>query len=117
MPAIDSLLRVMTLRDADAMIVAAGHVPSLRRAGSNERLALPPMTAAMVETFVSDVASEPARRDLDARGTAELVYRAGDGTCFGVMIERLGGGGYRLVVRRAAPGAIAAAAAAVGTVA
>src|SRR5262249_52474675 len=73
MAAIDSLLRVMTLRDADAMIVAVGQSPSLRRGGNAEVLAMPAMTAAMVDGFVADVASEPVRMDLAVRGAAEVM--------------------------------------------
>ncbi len=108
MPAIDSLLKVMTLRDADAMVVAAGQVPSLRRGGNAEPLALPPMTASMVEAFVGEIATETARADLAARGSAEVAYRAADGSAFGVMIETVGSG-HRLMIRKGAPAVAATA--------
>jgi twitching motility protein PilT len=100
MAAIDSLLKVMILRDAEAMTVAAGVVPTLRRAGNPEPLALPPMTAAMVEAFVTEVATEPARQALATRGTAEVLYRAADGASFNIVIEQLGTG-HKLLIRRA----------------
>jgi twitching motility protein PilT len=110
-PAIDSLLKVMMLRDAEAMTVAAGVVPSLRRGGNTEPLALPPMTAAMVEGFAKDVMTDAAREALAARGSADVTYRSADGHAFGVMIEQLGAG-HRLVIRRAnaapAPAAVSA---------
>jgi twitching motility protein PilT len=101
MAAFDSLLRVMTLRDADAMIVVAGQPPALRRSGNAEALAMPAMTGAMVDAFVDEVAGAAARADLASRGAAEVVYRAADGGRYGVMIERLQVG-CRMVVRRTA---------------
>ena len=41
MSAIQSLMRVMTLRDAEAIILEADKVPSLRRRGQIEKLAMP----------------------------------------------------------------------------
>jgi twitching motility protein PilT len=104
MPAIDSLLRVMTLRDADAMTVAAGQVPSLRRGGNPEPLALPPMTAAMVDGFVGEIANDGVRAELATRNAVEVMYRAADGASYGVLIETVGGG-FRLMIRKAPPGA------------
>jgi twitching motility protein PilT len=100
MPAIDSLLKVMMLRDAEAMTVAAGVVPSLRRAGNAEPLALPPMTSAMVEGFAGDVMTDAAREALAGRGSAEVTYRSADGHAFHVLIEQVVAG-HRLVIRRA----------------
>ena len=98
------------LRDAEAMTVAAGVVPSLRRGGNAEPLALPPMTAAMVEGFAKDVMTDAAREAIAARGSAEVAYRSADGHAFAVLIEQVGAG-HRLVVRRASAPAPAAAAA------
>ncbi|HTJ42677.1 MAG TPA: PilT/PilU family type 4a pilus ATPase [Kofleriaceae bacterium] len=95
MPAIDSLLKVMILRDAEAMTVAAGVAPTLRRAGNPEPLALPPMNAAMVETFISEIATEPARHALATRGSAEVAYRTADGASFSIVIEP-----SKLLIRR-----------------
>ena len=40
---VQSLLRVMVLRDAAAIILESGKVPSLRRKGNVEGLAVPPI--------------------------------------------------------------------------
>ena len=52
MSAIVSLLRVMTLRDAEAITLEIGKVPSLRRRGQVENLAMPALEAHMLEDFV-----------------------------------------------------------------
>jgi len=49
--AIQSLLRVMTLRDAEAIVLEAGKVPALRRRGQIESLAMPPLEAKLLAEF------------------------------------------------------------------
>jgi len=53
MSAIPGLLRVMTLRDAEAIILETGKVPTLRRRGQLESLAMPPLEAKLVTDFVA----------------------------------------------------------------
>jgi phosphoserine aminotransferase len=54
MSAIQSLLRVMTLRDAEAIVLEAGKVPSLRRRGQVEALAMPALEAALLARAEQD---------------------------------------------------------------
>ena len=49
MSAIVSLLRVMTLRDAEAIVLEANAVPSLRRRGQLEPMAMPALEAKLLE--------------------------------------------------------------------
>src|SRR5512140_2194302 len=53
MSAIQSLLRVMMLRDAEAMVLEAGKAPSLRRRGLIETLQMPALEAQMIDDFVA----------------------------------------------------------------
>src|SRR5438105_4336960 len=53
MSAIQSLLRVMMLRDAEAMSLEAGKAPSLRRRGLVEVLQMAPIEAQMIEDFIA----------------------------------------------------------------
>jgi twitching motility protein PilT len=53
MSAIPGLLRVMALRDAEAIILETGKVPTLRRRGQLESLAMPAIEAKLVEDFVA----------------------------------------------------------------
>lgn len=99
MAAIDSLLRVMILRDAEAMVVTTGQAPSLRRAGNAEPMAMPALDAAMVASFVDDVVPAAARAELDSRRSGEYGYVSTTGDAVSVTIE-LTAGGHRLVVRR-----------------
>jgi twitching motility protein PilT len=101
--AIDSLLRVMVLRDAEAMVVTTGQAPSLRRAGNAEPMAMPALDAAMVAGFVADVVPAEARGELESRRTGEYAYVSSAGDAVTVAVE-LTAAGHRLVIRRAAPG-------------
>ena len=106
MAAIDSLLRVMILRDAEAMTLIGGQVPSLRRGGNVEPMAMPALDAAMVASFVGDVVPAEARAELDARRAGEFVYRTASGDTVAVLIE-INAAGHRLVVRRTGRGGAA----------
>ena len=101
MAAIDSLLRVMFLRDAEAMVVTTGQAPSLRRGGNAEPMAMPALDAAMVASFVADVVPPDSRAELETRRSGEYAYQSAAGDAVSVNIE-LTAAGHRLVVRRAA---------------
>jgi hypothetical protein len=53
MSAIPGLLRVMSLRDAEAIILETGKVPTLRRRGQLEALAMPALEPTLLEEFVA----------------------------------------------------------------
>jgi twitching motility protein PilT len=93
MSAIQSLLRVMTLRDAEAIILEAGKVPSLRRRGQVEAMAMPPIDAKLLADF-----AEP----LTAGRTewpSSLPFTDTDGATYAVTIERASAG-LRIVARK-----------------
>jgi twitching motility protein PilT len=102
--AIDSLLRVMVLRDAEAMVVTTGQAPSLRRAGNAEPMAMPALDAAMVAGFVADVVPAEARGELEQRRTGEYAYVSAAGDAVTVTVE-VAAAGHRLVIRRGAQAA------------
>ena len=97
MSAIQSLLRVMTLRDAEAMILEAGKVPSLRRRGQIEALAMPAIDARMIEDFVAPLMGE---REVSEVPTS-VTFKDTDGTSYNLTVER-GSAGVRVVVRKGA---------------
>ena len=99
-----SLLRVMTLRDAEAITLEAGRVPSLRRRGQVESLSIPALDATMLDEFAQPLV---AGRSLDD-GPLMVAFKDDDGASYPVTIER-GANGLRIVARR---GAIAKPAAA-----
>jgi twitching motility protein PilT len=107
MSAIQSLLRVMTLRDAEAIILEAGKVPSLRRRGEIQKLAMPPLEAQLLTDFAAPLL---AGRSLDDTATS-LVFHDPGGAQYQVTIERVAAG-LRIVVR---PGKAPVARAASGT--
>jgi len=102
MSAIQSLLRVMTLRDAEAIILETGKVPSLRRRGQIEKLAMPALEAEMLIGFVTPLL---AGRSLD-EGAVSVQFRDPDGPYYQVAIEKVASG-LRLVVRPGKPPAAA----------
>jgi Tfp pilus assembly pilus retraction ATPase PilT len=97
MAAIDSLLRVMSLRGAEAMIISTGQVPTLRRGGAAEPMAMPPIDPLMVRGFIDELAVGPARDALEERGSLEVTCAVG-ADHFAIAIERTTQG-YRLLVR------------------
>ncbi|HUJ57102.1 MAG TPA: PilT/PilU family type 4a pilus ATPase [Kofleriaceae bacterium] len=107
MSAIVSLLRVMTLRDAEGITLEAGKVPTLRRRGQVEALALPALDAALLEAFATPLL---AGRSLES-GPLMCSYGDDDGASYPVTIERAASG-LRLVVKRASRKQAAPAAAA-----
>ncbi len=91
MSAIRSLLRVMTLRDAEAIILEAGKTPALRRRGQLEALAMPPIDPQLIADFAAPLLAP-------AEGLPQTVpFRDGEGS-FAVTIDE-GAMGLRLVVR------------------
>lgn len=102
MAAVDSLLKVMIVRNADLLVVASGETPSMRRGGVASPLSMPTLDAALVEAFVADVLPDEAERaELSRVGSVERAYTSGDGDAFSVLAEARGKG-YRLSFRRGA---------------
>ncbi|HEX7699269.1 MAG TPA: PilT/PilU family type 4a pilus ATPase [Kofleriaceae bacterium] len=95
MSAIVSLLRVMTVRDAEAITLEAGRVPTLRRRGNVEALAMPALEAAWLDDFAKPLLGD---RSLD-EGPLMVAFTDGDGATYPVTIER-GASGLRIVARR-----------------
>lgn len=91
MSAIPGLLRVMTLRDAEAIILETGKVPTLRRRGQLESLAMPALEAKLVEEFVAPLV---AGRELPA-----TVTFTDDGGSFQCTIDKTGAG-LRIIAKK-----------------
>jgi twitching motility protein PilT len=106
MSAIQSLLRVMTLRDAEAIILEADKVPSLRRRGQIEKLAMPALDRQLLADFAEPLL---AGRSLDD-GPASVAFHEPGGAHYQVTMEKLATG-LRVVVRPGKPAAAPAPAA------
>ncbi len=106
MSAIQSLLRVMTLRDAEAIILETGKVPSLRRRGQIEKLAMPALEPQLLSDFATPLLAD---RSLDD-GAVSVTFRDPDGPSYQVAIEKIAAG-LRIVVRPGKPPAGPAASA------
>ncbi|MCX5748176.1 MAG: hypothetical protein NT062_37435, partial [Proteobacteria bacterium] len=92
---VQSLLRVMVLRDAEAIILEAGKVPSLRRKGNVEALAMPPLDGKLLAEFAEPLVANRPSTDWPA----SIPFTDGD-TTYQVTIERATSG-YRIVARKA----------------
>ena len=95
MSAIQALLRVMTLRDAEAILLETGKVPSLRRRGQLEALAMPALDAAMLAEFAAPL----------VEGRDDWPINAAfhdDGGTYQCTIDRVASG-LRIVVRPGKP--------------
>src|SRR5258706_165947 len=78
MSAIVSLLRVMTLRDAEAMTLEAGKIPNLRRRGQVEALAMPPLDPKLLDDFVAPlIAGKSLDLEIDDHELAATVAALG----------------------------------------
>ena len=103
MSAIQSLLRVMTLRDAEAIILETDKVPSLRRRGQIEKLAMPALDAQLLTDFATPLLDGRVLDD----GPVQVVFHDPGGAHYQVTIEKLAAG-LRVVVRPGKPAAVAA---------
>ena len=98
MSAIPSLLRVMTLRDAEAIILEAGKIPSLRRRGQIEALAMPALEGRLLDEFAAPLTTG---RTPDT-WPASVAYVDPDGASYQVTIDRTTTG-LRIVARKGKP--------------
>ena len=96
MSAVLSLLRVMSLRDADAIVLEAGKIPSLRRRGQVEALAMPALDAEMLAEFGRGLL---AGRTLE--GPLVVPFVDPDGAAYAITVEQVAAG-LRLVARKSA---------------
>ncbi len=97
MSAIRSLLRVMTLREAEAIVLEPGKVPSLRRRGMIEALAMPALDAPQLAEFAA-----PLIHGKDLPVTA--MFADPDGGTYQCAFEKVATG-IKLVARIAKPAA------------
>src|SRR5687768_6690377 len=94
MSAIPGLLRVMALRDAEAIILETGKVPTLRRRGQLESLAMPALEAKLLQDFAEPLV---AGHELPAK-----VVFTDDGGAFDCTIDKTSSG-LRIIAKKAAP--------------
>ena len=94
MSAIVSLLRVMTLRDADAIVLEPGRIPQLRRRGNVEALAMPALDPQLLADFARPLLADQSL----ASGPVMVTFLDGD-TLYPVTIEETASG-LRIVVRK-----------------
>ncbi|HKA89913.1 MAG TPA: PilT/PilU family type 4a pilus ATPase [Haliangiales bacterium] len=73
MPAIDSLLRLVTQQGASALTLASGQVPRMTKAGASQPLSMPPVANALMDTLVGELLA-PAQLEEAQRGPVVVDY-------------------------------------------
>ncbi len=76
MAAVDSLLKLITARNAESLCIVADGVPELRRGGVPAPLSMPPLSSVIVGNFLSEVG-----------GPGTTSYLASDGSNYDVLVE------------------------------
>jgi twitching motility protein PilT len=102
MAAIDSMLRLIQVRNAELLVIASDEVPQLRRTGEVQPLTMPAVAAPIVAAMVGEVLDDLARAKLKSTGSVETSYTLGQHT-FSLFVEARGDG-YRIACRPAAGG-------------
>src|SRR5690242_9572840 len=105
MSAIASMLRVMTLRDAEAIVMEAGKVPSMRRRGQLEPMAMPALDAAMLDEFAAP--HRAGKQQELAKGPLMMSVTL-EGAAYVVTFEKVATG-LKLTARKGPPAKPAAA--------
>lgn len=87
MAIVDSLLKLVTVRGADALIMPPGEVPFLERGDVPAKLSMPVPGDDIVQAILDDVAGGGGRARLDESGLFATTYQC-DSTDFAVRIEK-----------------------------
>ena len=74
MAAVDSLIRLIGMQNADSLTLASDQVPKLSKAGAAQPLSMPPIGAAMMDTFVGEVLSPAQADEARAQGAVTVDY-------------------------------------------
>ena len=98
MAAIDSLLKLMEAQGADALVITAGEVPTLRRAGAPVKLSMPSIPAELASTFVGEVISNEKPADIPGEDPRTGSYISEDGKRFSFEVS-LRSSGHKLILR------------------
>jgi twitching motility protein PilT len=97
MSAIRSLLRVMTLRDAEAIVLETGKVPTLRRRGQAESLAMPALEADLIAQFAAPLVE-------GREWPVNAAFEDPDGGSYQCTFEKVPAG-LRMIARKGKPAA------------
>ncbi len=96
MAAVDSLIRLIAAQNADSLLLASDQVPRLTRAGATRPLSMPPVGAAMMETFVAEVLTPEQIAEAGSAGAVSV--ERGE---FIATVKRQDGGWAMSFVKRA----------------
>jgi twitching motility protein PilT len=89
MAAIDSLLRILAAQNGDAMVVASGKAPVLRRGDESIPFSMPPLQHQLVVSFLEEIVDAERRAALARDGRLGFTYER-EGVAFAVRAEQRG---------------------------
>lgn len=98
MAIVDSLLKLVAVRGADALVVQSGQVPYLAKGDEKLPLSMPSLGAEVIATMLSDVAGDGPVPSPAADGPELCTYQSPDDSCFDVRIQATEQG-HRLTFR------------------
>jgi twitching motility protein PilT len=90
MAAIDSLLGILQLKNADGMVLATDEVPALLMGGARTPLTMPALSGSALAVFVEELLGPELRAALDATGGVETRHQLG-GEAFSVRVKSSAG--------------------------
>jgi twitching motility protein PilT len=96
MAAVDSLIRLIAAQNADSLQLASDQVPRLSRGGASQPLSMPPVGAAMMESFVAEVLTAEQMHEVKSVGSLSVEH--GD---FTATVKRQDSGWAMSFVKRA----------------
>jgi twitching motility protein PilT len=92
---VDSLLKLVAVRGADALVVQSGEVPHLLKDGDRQSLSMPVPGSDVIGTIISEIASDEQHRELEAGDSVVALYRCADDSMFTVRVDA-GSTGYTM---------------------
>jgi twitching motility protein PilT len=90
MAAIDALLGILKLKNADGLVLASGEAPALLVGGGRTPLTMPPLGEETLALFLDELLSAELRDSLATQGTVEASHRSDSLGVVAVKVKRAG---------------------------
>jgi twitching motility protein PilT len=104
MAAIDALLGILKLKNADGLVLSSGEAPALLVGGGRTPLTMPPLGEETLALFVDELLSAELRDALATQGTVESSHRSESLGVLAVKVKRAAGKSV-ITVKTQAPSA------------
>jgi twitching motility protein PilT len=91
MAAIDALLGILKLKNADGLVLVSGEAPALLVGGGRTPLTMPPLGEETLALFLDEMLSAELRQSLVSQGTVDASHRSDALGVVSVRVKRAGG--------------------------